>query len=202
MFTTRRRITAGSAVLLSSLIGSLALSAPAHAVGYSTDAVLVCDANSKSASFSTTSASNTITHVRYVSIPSGGSGSVTKSVTHVATITASVTFSASSTLTAKAVMGEFSDTVGVTLAASGETTTTTSESITVNVSAGKYAFFAGERKFTGSWSGWKCNSNGTATTSIGKGSAVSFAVPAEGAASCSKSYGSSTFEYKAKVIAC
>ena len=150
-----------------------------------------------------TSKSNTrtVTHAQYFSIPAGGGGKVSKTVEKGGSVTASVTYSSTTEASAKAIIGELSESVGVTLAASGTKTKTTSETVEVTVSSGKYAFFSGVKKFKGNWTSTKCNSGGTSIIKS-NGSAISFAVPASGAAKCSSSYASSSFEYKAKAIAC
>lgn len=163
--------------------------------------VTVCDPYSYDVSMTSTSWTRYITHAKYFSIPAGGSGSQTKSVSKTGSITASATFTSSATVSASAIMAEFSGTVGVTLAASGTYTNQSTESVTVNVGPGAYAFFHGEKKYSGTFQGWKCNSDGTVSSPV-SGNAVSFAVPGEGAASCSASYSSGSFEYKAKAIAC
>lgn len=173
----------------------ITLAASAHAVP------TVCEPNTVSIDWPTRSAVRTVTHAKYISIPSGGSGSVTRSVTKVAQITASVSFTTSATVSASVVLGDLSATVGTSLAASGSITRTSSESVTVNVGPGRYAFFSGKKKYNGDFTGWKCNRTGTKSTAL-RGRATSFAVTAEGAARCNKSYPSSSFEYKAKKKAC
>ncbi|GAA2543436.1 hypothetical protein GCM10010435_09440 [Winogradskya consettensis] len=201
MQLNHRRSAFGLAAVFLSVAGSAIAAAPAQASDLSPQAVVICEPNTTDLKITSKSSTRTITHAQYFSIPAGGSGSQTKSVSKVATIKASVSYSSTTTVSANAVMGEFSEAVGVELALSGEATKSSTESVTVTVSAGKYAFFHGEKKFNGGWTGNKCNSNGTVITPV-KGTAISFAVPAEGAASCSTTYASSTFEYKAKAIAC
>jgi hypothetical protein len=174
---------------------------PAHAGVIAPQRPITCDPNTYTIHFTRTGTTRTVTNARYISIPKGGSGTVTRSVQAVASITATVTFSSSATVSANVIIGELSGTVGVTLAASGSVTGTRSESVTVNVGPGRYAFFRGVKKFSGTYSGWKCNNNGTATSPL-SGTAISYAVPAEGAASCAGTYSPSSYEYKAKTIAC
>ncbi|MEU8075676.1 hypothetical protein AB0B31_09495 [Catellatospora citrea] len=140
-------------------------------------------------------------HGKYISIPAGGSGSVFSSVQKTGSVTASVTYTSSATVGASTVIGEFSATAGVSLAASGTVTYQGTESVTINLGPGQYTVFHGEKKFNGSWGGWKCNSTATVSSPL-SGSAVSWAIPAEGAANCAVSYSSSSIEYKAKAYGC
>jgi hypothetical protein len=181
--------------------GVVIAAGPAHAGAIAPRRPIACDPNTYTIHFDQTSSTRTVTNAQYISIPKGGSGTVTRSVQAVSSITASVTYSSSASISANIVIGELSGTVGLTLALSGSFTGTRSESVTVNVGPGHYAFFRGVKKFRGTYSGWKCNSTGSAASRLG-GTAVSYAVPAEGAASCGKTYSPSSYEYKARVIAC
>ncbi|GIE87283.1 hypothetical protein [Actinoplanes regularis] len=199
----RKRTQLLAAASAAAAASALAFAAPAQADTASTEAVIVCDANETAMVFSGRSTTPTITHVLAVTVPAGGSASRTYSTRKVTTITASITVTATTTATVKAaVMGEMSEEFGVTLAAAGERTKETSESVTVTVPGGDYAFYHGEKKYNASWAAHKCNSNGTATSNAGKGTAVSWAVPGEGAASCSASYSTNSFAYYAKRIGC
>ena len=163
---------------------------------------IICDAGHTSIGFDTTTSTRTITHDKYISVPAGGSVDVTSWIQKIATITAGVTYSRrAATVSASTVMASLSGTVGVSVAASGTATYQGTETVNYHMGAGRYAVFHGDKKFTGSWSGSRCNSNGTQLSPL-SGSAISWAVPGEGAASCRSTYSASSFEYKAKAYAC
>ncbi|WP_067502893.1 hypothetical protein [Actinoplanes sp. TFC3] len=193
-----RRVATGFAALVLTVAGTGLTSVAAHAAPASPT---MCEPNMQSIKMTSTSSTRTVTHAKYFSIPAGGGGEVSRTVEKVGSITASVSYSSTTEVSAKAIIGELSESVGVTVAASGTKTKSTSETVKVTVSSGKYAFFSGVKKFKGKWTSSKCNSSGTKVIKS-NGSAVSFAVPADGAAKCSSSYATSSFEYKAKVIAC
>ncbi|MEV0271530.1 hypothetical protein AB0H43_22360 [Hamadaea sp. NPDC050747] len=189
------------AVLATGLLGVAGMPSIAHAADVTPDAVIVCDPGTTDMQFNTTSSVRTLTHDKYYSVPAGGSIGIFNSITKIATITASVSYSTSATVSASVVIGELSGTVGVTLAASGTYTSQTTESVTYHAGPGQYAAWHGFKKFSGNWSGYKCNTGGTAETYV-SGSAVSWGVAGEGVSSCSGSYSSSSWEYKAVAYAC
>jgi hypothetical protein len=195
------RNTANIAVAAMVLAGSTLAASPAHA-DIKPLLPVICDNGEVTTSFTTVTADRTLTHVRYFSVPAGGSLDVAKGVTKIATITASVKFTSDSTLEANEVIAKESEKVGVELAASGSVTLQTATNVTYHMGPGAYAVFAGEKKFSGSWSSTKCTNNGTREAPNGDGTAVSFAVPGDGAASCTGNYASGTFEYKAKAYGC
>jgi hypothetical protein len=183
------------------LAGSAFAATPAEADSTTPLLPVICDKGTRDLWFTSTSNSRTITHARYISVPSGGSVDVTNNVTKIGTIQASVKYSSTTTVAAKEVIAEFSETVNVELAASGSITKQTSETVNFHMGPGQYAVFHGEKKFSGEWHGTQCDVSGTHETPL-SGDAVSFAVPGEGAASCAGTYSSSSFEYKAKAYAC
>lgn len=104
----------------------------------------------------------------------GGQNPMTVSVTEdvQTTITASVTVSVSGTYSASAVIAQFQTSVGLTLAASGSMTATTSTTVGVTVPPMTTMVYAeGTVKVTGNWAASYCaggttlvNSSGAATT--------------------------------------
>src|SRR4051794_39426783 len=101
---------------------TVAGAAPAHAGVVHPDRPVVCDRNETDLSFGTVSAVRTLTHVRYFSIPAGGSIDTEDDVTKIASITASVKFTSDTTVEANEVIAKESEKVGIELAASGTMT--------------------------------------------------------------------------------
>jgi len=122
-------------------------------------------------------------------------------VTKTGSITASVSATTTASVEAGFVMAKFSGSLGVTVAAAGTRTNQGTESVELSLARGSYAVFVGTKKFVGQYTGKLCNSTGTAQRPLG-GRTVSWAVRGDGAASCAGRYAPSSFEFKARVIAC
>ncbi|MBB5868788.1 hypothetical protein F4553_002167 [Allocatelliglobosispora scoriae] len=196
-----RRI-ARSGLVATMFIGALvAVAAPASASDGASTQAIVCDPGETGLSFSSSSYVRTVTHSMYWTVPTGATVDYETNVTKVSTITAGLTFTTGGGVSADVIFASFEGKVGLELATSGSHTVTTSVTIHWHLGPGHYAVFRGNKKYTGSFSGGKCNSTGT-VLSLFSGNAVSYTVLAEGAANCSSTYGSTTFEYKAKQIAC
>ena len=189
-----RRLVLERPILL--LTGSILAASPAYASD-SPNVPAICERNEKNLWFTTT-VDRTVTHVRYFSVPTGGSADLVDKLTKIATVTASVKFTSETTLEANEISAKASKKFGVELTASGTLTRQTSETVTKHLGTGRFAVFAGVKEFSGQWNATRCNNNGTHEQSFCSGSTVSFAVPGDGAADCTKKYPSDTFEYRAR----
>jgi hypothetical protein len=188
------------AAMVAATVGGLAAPAAAATGGgtVSPDAVLICDPNYQYANFTSHSTPWYLTHATGYTIPSGGTGSVSKTVSKIGSVTAAVSYSSSAKVSADVVFGSLEGTVGVSIEASGTITVQTSETVTVNLnSSGRYVFFDGVHKASGNWSGGICNGSGTAVTYT-NGSAVSWSITWDGAVNCASSYPSGSLEALAR----
>jgi hypothetical protein len=160
---------------------------------------VVCDKNeSWIKSWSAVSSSNVITHAAGYIIPAGGSGRYTKSTEFQKQLTASVSFNGSVTIGSPIIRTGLEAQVGFDVSASGSKTTTSNTSVETTVTkSGTHIFFMGRRTAKGSFTGSRCNSDGTAIRSA-SGRMESYAIPYEGAVWCGENPKAGSFEAIAK----
>jgi hypothetical protein len=162
---------------------------------------VACDRGQTWIDFNQTSSSRTVTHDRYVSVPNGGSVDVTRNVTKIGTITASVSFTSSTEAKASVVMGEFSESVGVTLAASGSATLQTSETGKLPHGPRPLRGFPRREEVHRGMARWSVQHQRHPRGSHQRSGGV-LGHPGRRRRYCSKTHDSSSFEYEAKAYAC
>jgi hypothetical protein len=160
---------------------------------------VVCDKNeSWIKSWSAVSSANVITHASGYIIPAGGSGRYTKSTEFQKQLAASVSFNGSLTISPPIIRQGLEAQVGFEVQGSGSMTTTNNTSVETTVTkSGTHIFFMGRRTAKGSFSGSRCNSDGTAIRSA-SGRMESYAIPYEGAVWCGENPKAGTFKAIAK----
>ncbi|GED84962.1 hypothetical protein [Streptomyces sp. 6-11-2] len=160
---------------------------------------LVCEPGYKSATWSSLSNAWVITHAKQINIPSGGTGTYTKSATYRRTVSSGREITGGASYSASWVISSMDAHVSGTLTKAGEKTKETSESVTFNFNKpGTYVVFSGVKKASGYYKAKTCNSNGTDWTKVGYGKARSWNVQAEGAVKCSEKPKSGTAKLAAK----
>jgi hypothetical protein len=143
-----------------------------------------------------------VTHAKLYEHYTGGSGSYTKTATHQETVSAGISMSAEASINKKLVFAELEAKVGFSLAVEGARTSTTSVEVTEHLTKNDtYIFFAGAIKYSGPYSYYRCNSNGTPRL-VNSGSVTSWKVDADGAVGCTQEVPSTTVAAKAKAQYC
>lgn len=143
-----------------------------------------------------------VTHAKLYEHYTGGTGTYTKTATHQATVRAGMTMSAEVAINKKLVFAELEAKVGYSLAVEGEVTKTTSVEVTENLTKNDtYVFFAGVINYSGPYSYYRCNSNGTPKL-VNSGSVESWKIDADGAVGCTQGVPSNTVAAKAKAQYC
>ena len=151
-------------------------------------APIVCEPGYKSATWTDMSKGWVITHARQIGIPSGGTGSLTKSATYRKTVSSGREITSGASYSASWVISSMDAHVSGTLTKAGEKTSERSESVTYNFNKpGTYVVFSGVKKASGYYKAKTCNSNGTGFTKTGYGKARSWNVQGEGAVKCTES---------------
>ncbi|SDY21583.1 hypothetical protein SAMN05444365_1011082 [Micromonospora pattaloongensis] len=117
----------------------------------------------------------------------GTSSDMTSNYTtgHQLTLTAGITITSGSSISASAIIGELEASTSMSLAVSGSATTSSSVSVTATVKPKKYVVtYAGRVQVTGNWIKQTCSSGGSMVVTSGQGTGKSFHVQEVGAAQC------------------
>ncbi|MFJ2826323.1 hypothetical protein ACIPC1_01700 [Streptomyces sp. NPDC087263] len=140
-----------------------------------------------------------ITHAKQLSIPSGGTGTLTKSATYRKTESSGREVTAGASYSASWVISSMDAQVSGTLTKAGEKTKEKSESVTYNFNkSGVYVVFSGVKKASGYYTAKTCNSSGTGWTKSGSGKARSWNIQGEGAVKCTEAPAAGTAKRAAK----
>lgn len=162
-------------------------------------APIVCEPGYKSATWTDLSGGWVVTHAKQINIPSGGTGTYSKTATYRRTVTSGREVTAGGSYSASWVISSMDAHVSGTLSKAGEKTKETSESVTYNFNKpGTYVVFSGVKKASGYYKAKTCNSHGTGWGNVGYGKAHSWNVQAEGAVKCSERPKSGTIKKAAK----
>ncbi|HSX68966.1 hypothetical protein [Nocardioides sp.] len=198
-----RKLVLG-AVLPAALSPAAVVVAGTPAQAYET----MCDPGHTWTAVGTPSKVNQVTHKIVRENYTGSSATRTYSASRVSTIEASVStsYTISGEVSAsifKAFSAKVSSSLGATIAAKGSTTKTTAESVTWTMKSGDtYVFYAGSRKVTANWARKRCNSSGTAVSTIATGTAKSFYYTVEGGVGCKQAPPAGSMAYTAKAKYC
>ncbi|MFE9225814.1 hypothetical protein ACFYM3_14485 [Streptomyces massasporeus] len=160
-------------------------------VGSAGAAPLICDPGSKTVKWVTTGSSRVLTHKveSYEKGYSGGSRTVTKTLTHEKTITSgrSISGGAAAGFGVKKVLTSLD--AHVEGAYTHEKAKTRTKSVTISdtlTKKGDYFFYRGTVKATGTWQGFRCD-RGTKWIEQTWGKAQSFSAQVDGAVRCGDS---------------
>ncbi|WP_405907458.1 MULTISPECIES: hypothetical protein [unclassified Streptomyces] len=167
--------------------------------GVASAAPIVCEPGYKHATWTDMSKGWKITHAKQYSIPSGGTGTFTKSVTYRVTASSGREVTAGASYSASWVISSMDAQVSGTLTKAGEKTKETTESVTYNFNkSGVYVAFQGVKKVSGYYKAKTCNSAGTGWTKVGYGKARSWVVDGEGGVKCTETPAAGTAKKAAK----
>jgi hypothetical protein len=162
-------------------------------------APIVCEPGYKHGTWTQVSKAWKITHAKQINIPSGGTGSHTKTALYRDTVTSGREVTAGASYSASWVISSLDANVSGTLSKAGEKTKEKNETVTVNFNKpGTYVVFAGVKRVSGNYKAKTCNSHGTGWTKTGYGKARSWTVPAEGAVKCTEKPKKGTIKRAAK----
>lgn len=188
-----------------------AMAAPVVVLGAATSAEaypIICDPGTSWTKVGSPTRVNQVTHMKGMENFTGSTATRTATASRVTTIEASVstTYSVSAEVSAsifKVFSAKASSSFGITVAAKGSKTNTSSESVTWTMKPGdSYVFYAGSRKVTAHWTRYRCNGNGTDFSVTSSGSAKSFYGTTEGGVACKATPPVGTMAYVAKVKYC
>ncbi|MFJ9121060.1 hypothetical protein ACIRJO_36715 [Streptomyces sp. NPDC102394] len=184
---------------IAAVTGLAAASVVLGPVAAANAAPTVCEPGHKSATWSDMSKGWVITHAKQYSIPSGGTGTLTKTATYRKTVTSGREVTAGASYSAAWTISSMDAHVDGTLTKAGEKTTERSESVTYNFNKpGTYVVFSGVKKAQGYYKAKTCNSHGTGWYNVGYGKAHSWNIEAEGAVKCTERPASGTAKKAAK----
>lgn len=142
-----------------------------------------------------------VTHASRVENYTGSNSTRTISTTYQRQLAASISVSSSVSADAGAVFAKLSATAGVTVAANGSKTTTFTDSVTYTMASGdSYIFFAGEKKYSASFTQNRCNSSYQVVTSTG--TVRSYSIHTEGGVGCKQAPSSTSLAFQAKALYC
>lgn len=195
----RKLISAVGAIGLT--LAGLVASAPSASA-----TVYLCSPNSESEaynSWTSTAKPWTVTHATRYEHYVSGSGKYTKTAAMQVQLSAEYTYSSSVHAGVGFKIVDLGATVGVSLKAAGNITT--SKSITISETMSQYdayIFYDGSRKASGAYDHYSCNSAGSGFVKKWSGKVTSYDEPASGAVACSSNPPSSSLGYVAKQKYC
>ncbi|MBD0676764.1 hypothetical protein [Streptomyces sp. CBMA156] len=187
--TRRTALTSGVAALVA--VTGLGLgAAPAHAD--TTPPTATCDPARDYLweDISAVRVEPTVTEFLAVAIAPGTTGSYTKTLSEVDSVSTTINSSTEVSAEFKAIFAKVSVKVGFSVSSTKATTRTTTVSDTVNFnSPGYYGLYRGTRKVTGEWVRYICARSGSTgywvSTTNGPGTFTTFDVPEQGTVACS-----------------